>query len=236
MEGINQPNSPNNQGQQPQYDSVSPQPPPSGNNSGNNNSNKSWFWPSLESKIIVVVVVVAAVLVISALAASTFQGGNGVTSSFNNVKQDQRQAVFLSDGQSYFGDITGMNSETVILENIYYLRFDQQVQPEEQQTEDDDNQVSLIKLGDELHGPEDRMHINADEVVFWENLKSDGQVAQAIEANANGGENINTEEGSQSQQDQGSQQNSSQNTQPQSQTQQDLTDPAEEQSDETDEE
>ena len=38
----------------------------------------------------------------------------------------------------------------------------------------------LQKLGSELHGPEDQMVINRDQVQFWENLKDDGQVVKAI--------------------------------------------------------
>jgi len=41
-----------------------------------------------------------------------------------------------------------------------------------------------------LHGPEDQMLINRDQITFWENLKSDGQVAKAVgdyvKANPNG--------------------------------------------------
>lgn len=40
--------------------------------------------------------------------------------------------------------------------------------------------ISLAKLGNELHGPEDKMFINSDQLLFWENLKDDGQVAKAI--------------------------------------------------------
>jgi hypothetical protein len=40
--------------------------------------------------------------------------------------------------------------------------------------------ISLVKLGCELHGPEDEMLINRSQIVFWENLKEDGQVTQAV--------------------------------------------------------
>jgi len=41
--------------------------------------------------------------------------------------------------------------------------------------------ITLRKLGNEIHGPVDQMIINSDQILFWENLKDDGQVAQAIE-------------------------------------------------------
>jgi ABC-type Zn uptake system ZnuABC Zn-binding protein ZnuA len=40
--------------------------------------------------------------------------------------------------------------------------------------------VQLIKLGSEVHGPEDAMMIAKAQVLFYENLKPDGKVAQSI--------------------------------------------------------
>jgi len=40
----------------------------------------------------------------------------------------------------------------------------------------------LLKLGNEVHGPEDQMEINREHVVFIEKLKTDGKVAKAIAA------------------------------------------------------
>lgn len=104
------------------------------------------------------------------------------------VDTDKLQAVFLNGGQVYFGNITGLNSDYMRLNNIYYLRVNQQVQPRQgEQTQQD---ISLVKLGCELHGPEDQMVINQEQILFWENLKSDGKVTEAVkqyvEANPNG--------------------------------------------------
>ena len=40
--------------------------------------------------------------------------------------------------------------------------------------------VSLVKLGDELHGPADKMEINRDQILFIEDLKPNSQVVMAI--------------------------------------------------------
>jgi len=40
--------------------------------------------------------------------------------------------------------------------------------------------VSLVKLGCELHSPYDQMIINREQVTFWENLQDSGQVAKAV--------------------------------------------------------
>lgn len=95
------------------------------------------------------------------------------------INEDELQAVFLDGGQVYFGSIGELNDEFLRLHNIYYLRVDQQVQPE-QEGQQAEQQISLAKLGCELHGPHDMMIINRDKVIFWENLKDDGQVTQAV--------------------------------------------------------
>ena len=89
------------------------------------------------------------------------------------------QAVFLSNGQVYFGNASNQKSEFITLENIYYLQVTRKLQPAEQ--EDQQNELSLVKLGNELHGPEDEMRINRSHILFIEDLKPDGKVARAIE-------------------------------------------------------
>jgi len=96
------------------------------------------------------------------------------------VASDKMQAVFLSGGQVYFGKIRALNDKYVGMTDIYYLRVNQQVQPKAGENTKQD--ISLVKLGCELHGPQDQMLINRQQVIFWENLKADGQVGKAVEA------------------------------------------------------
>lgn len=93
------------------------------------------------------------------------------------VDDDRLQAVFLQTGQVYFGDIKALNDNFIELENIYYL---QTSSGENAETATPNANVSLVKLGCELHAPFDRMVINRDQVTFWENLQDDGQVAEAV--------------------------------------------------------
>lgn len=99
------------------------------------------------------------------------------------VEDDKYQAVFLNGGQVYFGQVTHLNSEYLRLVDIYYLRGNQQVQPAEGENVPaipQDGDISLVNRGCELHGPKDEMLINNDQIIFWENLKDDGQVSEAI--------------------------------------------------------
>ncbi len=88
---------------------------------------------------------------------------------------DNYQAVFLTNNQVYFGKVSGLNKPYVTLKDIFYLQVSQPLQPSEPA-----NNVNLIKLGAELHGPQDLMTINRDHILFIEELKPDSQVVQAI--------------------------------------------------------
>lgn len=104
------------------------------------------------------------------------------SNEYSQVNTKEYQAVFLSNGQVYFGKLVSINNSYVKLDNIFYLQAKQSVQPKQQdQASTNNNDVQLVKLGNELHGPEDAMVINRTEILFWENLKSSGKVTQAID-------------------------------------------------------
>lgn len=97
--------------------------------------------------------------------------------SEKQINQDQNQAVFLEGGQVYFGKITEITKDTMKLKDIYYLKTGSVDKTGSPVGAED---ISLVKLGSELHGPEDAMIIERKNVTFWENLKNDGQVSKAI--------------------------------------------------------
>ena len=90
------------------------------------------------------------------------------------------QAVFLSNGQVYFGVLTKEKSQYPTLREVYYLQVTQAPQPL-RPGETPPTNINVVKLGGELHGPTDEMRINRDHVLFVEDLKPDSQVTQAIE-------------------------------------------------------
>ena len=93
------------------------------------------------------------------------------------IKKNKLQAVFLNTGQVYFGNIKNLNGKYITLSNIYYLQTANG--GNSSQTNSNSN-VTLVKLGCELHEPFDLMVINRDQVTFWENLQDGGQVATAV--------------------------------------------------------
>lgn len=102
---------------------------------------------------------------------------------------DGYQAVFLTNNQVYFGKLS-MSHRSVMLSDIYYLQVTQNLQaPTGEQasgTTPAQPQINLIKLGNELHGPQDAMYIERDKILFWENMKDDSKVVEAIKKNKSG--------------------------------------------------
>lgn len=140
-----------------------------------------WKEGPLWLRIVWVVLLFSVTVVVVALAIFLYFGGPNETKL---IDKNRQQAVFLSNGQVYFGKIKSINSKFLDLRGIYYLNVNQQVQPNQQgedgQSNQTQNSISLVKLGCELHGPIDQMIVNRDQVTFWENLRDDGQVAKAI--------------------------------------------------------
>lgn len=137
---------------------------------------------SLLSKVLSILLIVVSV---AALGWIGTKAANSLLAD-SAVKGKQYQAVFLTNGQVYFGKVSKVDSSYVKLTDIYYLQVQQQVQPKDS-TQQQQPQVSLAKLGGELHGPEDVMYISRQQVLFWENLKGDGKVAKAIQDYKAGG-------------------------------------------------
>ena len=87
--------------------------------------------------------------------------------------------VFLANGQVYFGSLGHETERSVTLKNVFYLKLSKPVLTPD--ALDSQSDASLVKLGDELHGPEDHMEIMRQQILFIEKLRSDGKVAKAIE-------------------------------------------------------
>jgi hypothetical protein len=128
-----------------------------------------------KSIMTIVVVVVVAVLLLGGWFAWSRMSGDA------DVKGGQYQAVFLTNGQVYFCKLSKVDNSYVTCNDIFYLQVQQSVQPTDK-SKTDQSQVSLAKLGSELHGPEDTMNISRQQVLFWENLKNDSKVVQAIDS------------------------------------------------------
>jgi len=117
-------------------------------------------------------IILIALAIVVALGSGYF-----IKKKFFTNQTQKRQAVFLTNGQVYFGYISNSEDQIVQLKDIYYLKTKTDLQST---AVDESKKVSLIKLGSELHGPEDVMYINRDQILFFEDMKDSSKIIDAI--------------------------------------------------------
>ncbi|HEX5743989.1 MAG TPA: hypothetical protein VFX84_00880 [Candidatus Saccharimonadales bacterium] len=150
---------------------------PSGSDSGGgSNSKKGKRRDKGEGWRILTVAIAAAVAILIAAVVAVIVTG-GPKSEGKYVDTNKLQAVFLNTGQVYFGHVASLNDDYLILTDIYYLQAANNNAASDSNT---GNNITLVKLGCELHEPYDQMVINSEQVTFWENLQDGGQVAKAV--------------------------------------------------------
>lgn len=97
------------------------------------------------------------------------------------IDKSKFQAVFFTNGQVYFGKLSKVDSDYYKLTDVFYIQETQSSDnPQETKSDQQGSNPQLIKLGNEIHGPDDAMIINRDQVLFFENLKKDGKVSDVI--------------------------------------------------------
>lgn len=131
-----------------------------------------------------IVLVVLVGLGFTMVKKGTLGSGRLTKDSGDNISD--YSAIFLTNGQVYFGKLYSSTPEVVDLRDIYYLQVNQQIQPNQSgatasPAPNQQPDIVLVKLGDELHGPNDRMRVNSSQVLFIESLKKDSKVVKAID-------------------------------------------------------
>jgi len=121
---------------------------------------------------------VLAILLAVALVALLIHLYQFIIRGRTTVVSDQAyQAVFLSNSQVYFGHLSAIKSRYPILDDVYYV----QLLPT---NPDSDNPVStgrVVRLTDSAtHKPTNRMVLNREQILFWEDLSERSPVLQKI--------------------------------------------------------
>lgn len=107
---------------------------------------------------------------------------NHTEKSATGIDKNKYQAVFLSNGQHYFGKLERMNDDYFVLNDVYYLEQKSGSSETATTTAQNTTEVELRKLGEkEVHGPEDTMIISKQQVLLYENLTDKSQVVKSID-------------------------------------------------------
>lgn len=136
--------------------------------------------PSSKKGLWATIIIVVALLVLGGLGwliVSNFKGGP------TGIDTSKYQAVFMSNGQIYFGKLSDFNDASFKITSIYYPQAQATGEDEETNVNDTQSNIQLFRVTDGVHGPEDEMIITKDQILYYENLRSDSKVTQLIEQN-----------------------------------------------------
>ena len=133
--------------------------------------------PKKSKKKLWVVIIIVVVVLLALGCAARYYWMNGTS----QIDSSKYQAVFLSNGQVYFGKIHDYYTDHPYLTNVYYIQA-QNGQASTSTTSAGEANQQLVKLGGEIHAPENEMILNKQSILFVENLTNNGKVVKLIES------------------------------------------------------
>lgn len=88
------------------------------------------------------------------------------------------QAVFLTNDQVYYGHLRSWSNDQVLLTDVYYAQAasDTEVKDATQP------KFLLVKLRDQATGPQDKLFINREHILYVQDLRPDSQIVQVIQS------------------------------------------------------
>ena len=126
---------------------------------------------ALRRIFVMLLVLIALILVVLVVRTQLFRAG--VTTLFapgaaEVLDRSGYQAVFLTNGSTYFGKLQEQGADWFLLSDVFYLSVSEQ------------SGTQLIKRGSEAQGPKEPMIIPRAQILFIENLRDDGDIVGLI--------------------------------------------------------
>ena len=125
----------------------------------------------LRRVFVMLLVLIALVVGILVLRTQLFRAGLSTLfapSAAEVIDSNAYQAVFLTNGSSYFGKVREQGEDWFLLTDVFYLSSSEQ------------SGTQLIKRGSEPQGPREPMIVPKQQVLFIENLRDDSEIVVAI--------------------------------------------------------
>ena len=120
---------------------------------------------------VMLLVLIALVLVLLVVRTQLFRAGISTLfapGATEIIDRSTYQAVFLTNGSTYFGKLQEQGDQWFVLSDVFYLSVSEETGPQ------------LIKRGSEPQGPREPMLIPKSQVLFIENLREDSEIVSAI--------------------------------------------------------
>jgi hypothetical protein len=118
--------------------------------------------------------VVIAILLLALAVALIARAATASDPLTAGIDKSNYQAVFLSNGQVFFGRLDVPGGDYYYLRHVYYLASQAGTKPGQGAA------LTLQKLTKDVHGPKDLVIINSRNVLYVENLKPNSRAAQIL--------------------------------------------------------
>ena len=126
---------------------------------------------ALRRIFVMLLVLIALIVVVLLVRAQILRGGTSAlfaSSAVDVIDRNLYQAVFLTNGSTYFGRLQEQGSDWFVLSDVFYL------------SSSDQSGTQLIKRGSEPQGPKEPMLISRQQVLFIENMRDDSDIVALI--------------------------------------------------------
>jgi hypothetical protein len=125
---------------------------------------------ALRRIFVMLLLLIALILLVLAVRTQLFRAG--ITTLFapsaaEVIDRNAYQAVFLTNGSTYFGKLQEQGDAWFLLSDVFYLSAS-------------DQSTQLIKRGTEPQGPKEPMMIPRDQILFIENMRDDSDITTLI--------------------------------------------------------
>jgi hypothetical protein len=126
---------------------------------------------ALRRIFVMLLVLIALIMLILLARTQLFRAGIGTLfapTAAEVIDHNVYQAVFLTNGSTYFGKLQPQGDDWFLLTDVFYLSASEQ------------SGTQLIKRGTEPQGPKEPMIVPRDQVLFIENMRDDSEIATLI--------------------------------------------------------
>ena len=126
---------------------------------------------ALRRIFVMLAVLIALIVLVLIVRTQLFRAGIATLfapSAAEVIDRNAYQAVFLTNGATYFGKLEPQGDNWFLLSDVFYLSVS------------DQSGTQLIKRGSEAQGPKEPMIISREQVLFIENLKDDSDIVALI--------------------------------------------------------
>lgn len=101
--------------------------------------------------------------------------------NLQRIDTSKYQVVYLVNGQAYFGKLQNTSGDFLVVKSPYIAQSVESVGEDTSKTAGS-TQTTILKVTDQVYGPDDSIAIKSSQVAFWQNLRDDSKVTQAIKS------------------------------------------------------